>query len=72
MYCFITCKAFLLFSKEKWECVEDGLENMENMEKVDKWASGHLDDLKLFFRVEEDMRMNIYTIIIYNYMYYNI
>jgi hypothetical protein len=52
--------------------VEDGLENMENMEKVDKWASGHLDDLRLFFRVEEDMRMNIYTIIIYNYMYYNI
>ena len=52
--------------------MEDGLENMENMEKVGKWASGHLDDLKLFFRVEEDMRMNIYTIIIYNYIYIKI
>ena len=40
--------------------------------QVGKWASGHLDDLKLFFRVEEDMRMNIYTIIIYNYIYIKI
>ena len=40
-----------------------------NMEKVGKWASGHLDVLRLIFRTEEDIRMNNYTIIIYYYIY---
>ena len=40
------------------------------MEKVGKWASGHLDVLRLIFRTEEDIRMNNYTIIIYYYIYY--
>ena len=31
--------------------------------KYRKWASGHLDVLRLIFRTEEGIRMNNYTII---------